>query len=37
MIATAVFNNVVRIDIDPELDAFLEGFVMPAHAGTSGG
>jgi len=29
MIATTVFNNVVKIDIDPELDGFLDGFVMP--------
>ncbi|MBO9099328.1 MULTISPECIES: carboxymuconolactone decarboxylase family protein [unclassified Rhizobium] len=29
MIATAIFNNTVKIDIDPELGPFLEGFVMP--------
>ena len=29
MIATAIFNNAVKIDIDSELDPFLEGFVMP--------
>lgn len=29
MIATAIFNNAVKIDIDSELDPFLDGFVMP--------
>lgn len=29
MIATAIFNNVVKIDIDPELLPFLEGFEFP--------
>jgi hypothetical protein len=25
MLATAVFNNVVEVDFDPELEAFAEG------------
>jgi hypothetical protein len=25
MLATAIFNNVVKIDFDPELEAFAEG------------
>jgi hypothetical protein len=29
MIATAVFTNVVKIDVDPELGPFLEGFELP--------
>lgn len=29
MIATAIFNNAVQIDIDPELGPFLEGFELP--------
>lgn len=29
MLATAVFNNVVDIDFDPELEAFAEGAVRP--------
>ncbi|MGO4439469.1 hypothetical protein [Rhizobium sp. RAF56] len=30
MIATAIFNNVVKIDIDPELLPYLEGFEFPS-------
>ncbi len=29
MIATAVFNNVVDVEVDAELGPYLEGFVMP--------
>jgi hypothetical protein len=29
MIATAIFNNAVRIDLDPELLPYLEGFEFP--------
>lgn len=29
MIATAVFNNVVEVDIDAELGPYLEGFTLP--------
>jgi hypothetical protein len=31
MIATAIFNNVVGVDIDEELRPFLEGFEFPAR------
>ncbi|HWT60595.1 MAG TPA: hypothetical protein VN284_22380 [Rhizobium sp.] len=30
MLATAVFNNVVEVDFDPELEAFAEGARSPA-------
>ena len=29
MIATAVYTNVVKVDIDPELGAYLDGFELP--------
>jgi hypothetical protein len=29
MIATAIFNNVVDVDLDPELLPYLEGFEFP--------
>lgn len=29
MIATAVFTNVAKIDVDPELGPFLEGYELP--------
>ncbi|MGA1803876.1 carboxymuconolactone decarboxylase family protein [Rhizobium sp. HT1-10] len=29
MIATAIFNNVIKIDVDPELGPFLEGYTLP--------
>lgn len=29
MIATAVYTNVVKVDIDPELGPYLEGFELP--------
>ncbi len=30
MIATAIYNNAVKVDIDPELAPYLEGFEFPA-------
>lgn len=33
MLATAVFNNVVEIDFDPELEAFAEGAARPVTSG----
>jgi hypothetical protein len=33
MLATAVFNNVVEIDFDPELEAFAEGATRPVTSG----
>lgn len=32
MIATAVFNNVVDVDVDAELQPYLEGFELPARS-----
>lgn len=29
MIATAIYNNAVKVDIDPELGPYLEGFELP--------
>ena len=30
MIATAIYTNAVKVDIDPELGPYLEGFELPA-------
>ena len=29
MVATAIYNNVVKVDLDPELLPYLEGFELP--------